>query len=74
MYHYNKLVACKNLGIDLIQIFQDEWDNNSHIVKEVIRAKLQKFDKIIYARKTVCREVSSADVKKFMNENHLQRS
>lgn len=71
-YHLNKLTACNKLNISLIQIFQDEWDNNSTIVKNIILSKLGKYQQVYYARQTTCKVISSFEASQFLNENHLQ--
>jgi len=39
-YHLDKFNSCSNLEIDLIQIFQDEWDDNSSSIKNLILSKV----------------------------------
>jgi very-short-patch-repair endonuclease len=71
-YHKNKTELCKNDGIQLLHVFEDEWANKKEIVKSIIRSKLGMIENRIYARKCVVKELESKDCSKFLNENHLQ--
>lgn len=70
-YHLSKTLLCKNNDIDLIHVFEDEWDLKTDIVKSRLRSKLGINDKI-YARKTKVVEISSKDSKEFCDKNHIQ--
>ena len=72
-YHLEKTNNCKDKGIQLIHIWQDDWICKQNIVKSVILNKLNKSNKI-YARKCVIKELTNKEVKVFLNENHLQGS
>ncbi|MBD3408198.1 MAG: hypothetical protein GF411_18900 [Candidatus Lokiarchaeota archaeon] len=69
--HVFKLDRCNELGIRLIQISEDEWRNNQHVVKSIIKSKLNMTDRI-YARKCDIMEVGIGTYRKFMASNHLQ--
>ncbi len=71
-YHIEKTLYFKEKGIDIIHIFEDEWDNKQEIVKSIIKSRLNKFDRIIYARKTEIRNVEIEEERNFLNENHIQ--
>lgn len=72
-YHYDKWKSCKNSGIQLIQIWEDEWKKNPELVKNMILHKLgiSKSEKI-YARKTYVSNVSLAETREFLEANHIQ--
>lgn len=72
-YHITKKKICKNKGIKLIQIFEDEWIEKEHIVKNRILhiLKLSTNEKI-YARKCVIKEISYKDKKEFLKNYHIQ--
>ena len=72
-YHLNKTELCEKSNIHLIHIFQDEWLLKKDLVKKKLAHLLGKNvgDKI-YARKTQIRSVSGAEVKEFLNNNHIQ--
>ena len=36
LYHLNKTTACENLGIKLIHIWEDEWNNEKDDIKQLI--------------------------------------
>lgn len=70
-YHVNKTNMCEKQDIQLIHIFEDEWLDKQDIVKSRLKGLLG-LNNVIYARHCECREVSSKDAMKFLNENHLQ--
>ena len=70
---FEKLKDINNVGIRLIQIFEDEWINNREVVKSRLKRIIGiKFDRTIYARHCVIREISSEESSVFCNSNHLQ--
>ena len=71
-YHLNKTLACKNKGIDLIHIFEDEWLYKQNIVKSMLLNKLGKIKNKIYARKCIVKEIEVKDKDSFLNYNHIQ--
>lgn len=71
-YHFNKTQACADMGIHLIQIFQDEWDNHSDTVKSIILNHIKKTPTTYYARKLNVHAVSNKDSDEFINKYHLQ--
>lgn len=70
-YHLSKTLLCKNNDVELIHIFEDEWDLKKDIVKSRLKSKLGINNKI-YARKTKVVEISSNDAKEFCDLNHIQ--
>ena len=71
-YHLNKTLKCKEKGIQLIHIFEDEWIDKQEIVKSIITAKLGLIQNKIYARKCQLKEVPNDESKLFLFDNHLQ--
>ena len=71
-YHLNKTEECKNKGIKLYHIFEDEWVFNREIVESRIKNILGVTENKIHARKCCIREISDNDAKIFLNNNHIQ--
>lgn len=69
--HKNLSHRCKDVGIQLIHIWQDDWQYKKEIIKSMILNKLGKSKKI-YARNCELRIVSSKEKSYFLNTNHLQ--
>ena len=72
-YHLNKTEECEQLGIQLIHIFEYEWETK----KEIIKSKLKHILKLnttnkIYARKCKLQEISSFIKNQFLNQYHIQ--
>lgn len=72
-YHYNKWLACKEAGIQLIQIWEDDWKRNSEFVKKMLAHKLEvSVSERVYARKIQMKSLTYTSVKEFLEENHIQ--
>ena len=71
-YHINKFKKCKEKGIQLITIFEDEWLNNQQIVKSIILSKIGIFEKRIYARKCITKEITKKEFSDFCDKYHVQ--
>jgi len=71
-YHQNKSRDCLSKNINLLHIWEDDWDKKEEICKSIIRNKLNKIDNRIFARKCEIREISNIEGKNFLEENHIQ--
>ena len=71
-FHLEKSLMCKNNSINLYHVWQDDWEHKNDIVKSRIKAIFGKYDKIIYARKTTVKTLSTRESKIFFEKNHLQ--
>ena len=71
-YHYNKFINCKNKGITLLTIFEDEWNKNSEMIKNKILIKLNKGQRGAGARKTEVRSIDHIIGNQFLEKYHLQ--
>lgn len=71
-YHLNKSKICKNNGIDLIHIYEDEWVYKKDIVKSILKTKLHVYETILYGRKCQVKEIDSRLYKTFCINNHIQ--
>lgn len=72
-YHLEKLVKCNQIGIRLMQIFEDEWLEKKEIVMSKIRhiLGLNRGTKV-YARNCIVTEIDKNDARDFLNDNHIQ--
>ena len=72
-YHLNKTENCLKQGIQLIHIWEDDWENKLEIVKSMILNKLNLNTKKLMARKCEIKEITDNFlIKDFLNKNHLQ--
>ena len=73
-YHLMKTEMCDNLGIRLIQIFEDEYTFH----KDVVLSKLKHILKCdynlekVYGRNCVVKEITFKESSEFLNKNHIQ--
>lgn len=70
-YHLEKTKLCADKGINLIHIWEDDWDNKVEICKSIILNKIGKSERI-YARKCDIRIVDNKLVREFLDINHIQ--
>ena len=72
-YHNIKTNLCLEQGIQLIHIYEDDWEFKQEIVKSLILNKLNKTKNKIYARKTEVKEITDNKIiKEFLFNNHIQ--
>ena len=71
-YHLHKTELCESKGIQLIHIFEDEWNNKKEIVKSRLKNLLNKTQNKIHARKCIIKEINATIKNEFLNENHIQ--
>ena len=71
-YHLNKTKQCLKQGIQLIHIFEDEWQYKQEICKSRISNILNCSNNKIFARKCKIKEVSFKESREFINMNHIQ--
>lgn len=72
-YHKSKHDKCKNLGIRLLTIYEDEWLKRSTIVKNMIRSILGlNNNHVVYARNTSIAVPTFNERKQFCERFHIQ--
>lgn len=69
-YHFLKHKECQLKGVDLIQVWEDDWIYKNDIIKSIILNKISKSERI-YARKCEISILSNKDSKEFLLKNHL---
>lgn len=72
-YHYNKWLECREKGIQLITIWEDDWRDRQELVKNMLEHKLGLSKKErVFARNTEILEVSRKEAVRFYEANHIQ--
>lgn len=72
-YHREKYLECNELGIQLIIIWEDDWNNKRDIITKMLLKKLGFLEeRKVNARDCTVVSVSQWLTKNFMNENHIQ--
>lgn len=71
-YHLEKTRLCNESGIRLVHVFEDEWRDRRAIAESRIKDMLGVHENTVYARKCSVQEVSQAESRSFLDENHLQ--
>jgi len=71
-YHLYKTEKCEEQNIQLIHIFESEWNKKKEIVKSILRSKTNKIKNKIFARKCIIIEIDNETKNMFLNNNHIQ--
>ena len=71
-YHRDKSISAEKAGIFLFHIFGYQWTNKPDIIKSMLKHVLQYDAAKYFARKLTVKDVSDAQSKQFLNQNHLQ--
>lgn len=73
MYHYEKYQRCREAGVLLFQVWEDDWLRNRGLVQRMIDHRLGiSEERRVYARDTVCSAVGNEDAHAFLTLHHLQ--
>lgn len=70
-YHLEKTLACKEKGIHLVHIFDEELFNKRELTLDILK-KMMNISNKIGARKCKVVELSDKEYKEFVEDNHLQ--
>ena len=75
-YHYNKTKYFKNLGIQLFHIYEYEWCDPKiqFKIKQYLKSIILNNYEVIGARHCQIREVSTTEIKEFLNNYHFQNN
>ena len=72
-YHIDKTRKCKEHGVRLIHVFEDEWVNKNELVKfKLLHILGINNQEKIYARKCYIEEIDSSLKNEFLERNHIQ--
>jgi hypothetical protein len=71
-YHHDKWRRCRDKGVRLLTIFDDEWRDRNEVCKSLILSKLGIFERRLQGRKCEVREISKVEMKSFCELHHLQ--
>ncbi len=73
-YHINKKKYFYNMGIDVIFVYDLEWETKRDIVKSIIMSKAGVIKNRIHGRSTTIKKLETAEMYSFLNKNHMQGS
>lgn len=70
--HFTKKILCDNVGITLIQIWDDEWLYKKPLCKDLFRRALNKTENILSVDDTVVVDLDVESYSAFLETNHIQ--
>lgn len=76
-YHQNKTIDCAKQGVQLIHIFEYEWDNEdtrNKILNYIYKKLGNKTINRIYARETYIKEINNDTASEFLSKYHFNNS
>jgi DNA-directed RNA polymerase subunit RPC12/RpoP len=71
-YHYEKFKVLEAQGIQLVTIFESEWQERNNQCMGHIKATLGISDIKLHGRKCVIKEVSKKEAQQFFDDYHIQ--
>ena len=72
LYHRKKYEGCRDSGVRLIMINQDEWDEKRHVLKSRILNMLGKSERGHGARTLLIDKISNSLANRFFDDHHIQ--
>lgn len=72
LYHLNKTEICRNNGIELIHIWEDDWLYKRDIIKSILLNRFQLISNKIWSRKCQIKLVDNKSKNEFLDNNHIQ--
>lgn len=71
LLHLTKTEECLSKGINLIHIFEDEWNFKRDIVKSMLRDSLEVYGETVDSNSCSVREISTSVARDFLNTNNI---
>lgn len=72
-YHLNKTIECSKLDIQLIHIFEDDWNDNKILIKRMLLHKIgMGDDSRYYARNCLIKKITTNEKREFLDKYHIQ--
>lgn len=71
-FHLRKTKISNSNNIELIHIFEDEWNRKKDIVKSILKNRFGVSENKIYARNCTIKLVNSKECYDFLEKNHIQ--
>jgi hypothetical protein len=72
-YHMEKYNFFKNMGIESIQIFENEWLEKKDIIKRIILNRLNKVKNTKLSDNLTIKEVEKDEYENFLNQNSIYK-
>lgn len=73
-YHHERWKICKDAGVMLLQVFEDEWMNNREMILSRIKHALNVSTTRYHARKCSVLEIPISTARKFLIDHHSAKS
>ena len=71
-YHKHKYELCKQHGIKLISVWEDQIHTKPNIVESLILSKLGIYEHKLNARQCSIKPIDAKETNRFLDENHIQ--
>lgn len=70
-YHLSKTLRCQEKNIDLVHVWEHDWEHRRHIVESMLLYRLGACTRV-WARTLNAVTLSAPECRAFMEQNHLQ--